>query len=284
MLAEKKAYYADPNTFNDPFDCKPSIINDIEDYKILERIYYQMALQIWGKEQTIKNINYCRHYSTQYGDFRSDKKAQQSYIYNLEREIHNCLYKKLGEIGVFSLSENWNCSLMWSHYADNHKGICIGYDTSSLPGVTSPKKINYNKPRTISMSLIKEWILKKSTSAKDEIKQSFFFTKSSEWEYEQEWRDIAKPNGIRYAPYDIHSIYFGMNCSLVIQATILKLMGGPNNNIQFHKIYQDKKSFKLLSRNDGFEELDWMYPEDNPNVVFADYHSDYTPFDKASDQ
>ena len=30
--------------------------------------------------------------------------------------------------GVLSLSRSWNNVLMWSHYADKHKGICLGFD------------------------------------------------------------------------------------------------------------------------------------------------------------
>ena len=30
------------------------------------------------------------------------------------------------------LSENNSSVLMWSHYADNHKGICIEYDFESI--------------------------------------------------------------------------------------------------------------------------------------------------------
>lgn len=31
-------------------------------------------------------------------------------------------------IGIACLSENWNSLLMWSHYAENHKGYCTGFD------------------------------------------------------------------------------------------------------------------------------------------------------------
>lgn len=31
-------------------------------------------------------------------------------------------------IGMLCLSMRWNSSLMWSHYAANHKGFCVGFD------------------------------------------------------------------------------------------------------------------------------------------------------------
>jgi hypothetical protein len=44
--------------------------------------------------------------------------------------------------GVSCFSESWNSILMWSHYADRHKGICLGFDvpeerTHRLPDSSS---------------------------------------------------------------------------------------------------------------------------------------------------
>lgn len=33
-----------------------------------------------------------------------------------------------GRIGVICFSTNWQSPVMWSHYADKHKGICLGFD------------------------------------------------------------------------------------------------------------------------------------------------------------
>ena len=30
--------------------------------------------------------------------------------------------------GFISFSESWSVPTMWAHYADNHKGICLGFD------------------------------------------------------------------------------------------------------------------------------------------------------------
>lgn len=39
------------------------------------------------------------------------------------------LDSELGNEGVLTLSATWKSGLMWSHYADEHRGICIEYDT-----------------------------------------------------------------------------------------------------------------------------------------------------------
>jgi len=34
--------------------------------------------------------------------------------------------------GIIALSSRWDSILMWSHYANNHKGYCIGFDSKKL--------------------------------------------------------------------------------------------------------------------------------------------------------
>jgi len=36
--------------------------------------------------------------------------------------------QSLEKYGVLCFSRSWNNVLMWSHYADRHKGICLGFD------------------------------------------------------------------------------------------------------------------------------------------------------------
>ena len=59
---------------------------------------------------------------------RSDLKAIEE-IYRKKYENHWQAYlKKFQDYGIISLTTNNNNLLMWSHYADEHKGIVIGFD------------------------------------------------------------------------------------------------------------------------------------------------------------
>ena len=65
----------------------------------------------------------------------------------LVRKTKEYLYqnqsKHITNMGVFCLSERCDSILMWSHYADCHKGVCIGFDTTYFkqPHI---QKIRYN--------------------------------------------------------------------------------------------------------------------------------------------
>ncbi len=77
--------------------------------------------------------------------------------------------------------------LMWSHYADGHKGICICYRLSrKLYDYTDENKLIKNSLCKISYVKRAPYLLKNYINPKDA-----FLTKSSDWNYEKEVRLIS---------------------------------------------------------------------------------------------
>jgi hypothetical protein len=89
-------------------------------------------------------------------------------------------------VGVFSLSEVPVSPLMWGHYADSHRGFVVGFDTdvpffhcgnlSDAPNDDRFYPVRYTQSRPSRRSY------------RDVTAQDAFFTKSSDWAYEKEWR------------------------------------------------------------------------------------------------
>ncbi len=95
-------------------------------------------------------------------------------------------------VGILSLTEVPDDLLMWSHYADGHRGFVIGFDSNheffNAPGgerdnIVGLKKVEYssNRPGV-------SWLDLSATEA--------FLIKSSHWEYEREWRCLAYLNTV----------------------------------------------------------------------------------------
>ena len=53
---------------------------------------------------------------------------------------------------IICLSKEYNDILMWSHYADSHRGICIGYDASKCTNRIIP--VAYSNKRVVIPSAI----------------------------------------------------------------------------------------------------------------------------------
>lgn len=76
---------------------------------------------------------------------------------------------------IFCITEHYNNPLMWAHYAAKHTGFCVGYKKGDVEKIsTTLQKVTYSaQPPSIKS-------------------KSVLFTKSKEWEYENEWRAIYK--------------------------------------------------------------------------------------------
>lgn len=81
---------------------------------------------------------------------------------------------------ILSFSESERNALMWSHYADQHRGICIGFKRSALEGIADLRQVRYRSRVPVL-----------SAETVDEAKsEAGFLSKSTHWKYESEWRII----------------------------------------------------------------------------------------------
>lgn len=107
---------------------------------------------------------------------------------------------------IACFSEKNNSMLMWSHYGDEHRGICVGYNLRELI-------MNYNCfPVIYSTKMPQE---KDLNILDNNMLYQSILTKSEDWKYEFEWRIIdidrhsAGKNGKRIEFVKPVSIYMG---------------------------------------------------------------------------
>jgi len=111
---------------------------------------------------------------------------------NYERSIKE-LYEKLdANFGVLSLAETPVSPLMWSHYADGGRGFLIEFD-SSHPWFSDKRddSDSFRHLRKVS------YIERSPSYFLNMPDQIALYTKSIEWNYEQEWRIIRNFNDAR---------------------------------------------------------------------------------------
>src|SRR5882724_807413 len=97
-----------------------------------------------------------------------------------------------------SLSKKRNNLLMWSHYADAHRGFVIGFDSSNaffkrreFNVVTPLQEVKYSAIRGI----VPASALNPLSDHKGvDLAKIFFFTKNRHWSYEEELRMVVNLN------------------------------------------------------------------------------------------
>lgn len=118
----------------------------------------------------------------------------------------------LKDFGIACFSETNESLVMWGHYATNHSGICIEFD-STIGLFKDAEKVVYS--RTVHTIAVKE---------KNNLTFDFFmakmskcmYTKYEQWKYEKEWRINSDPNTtIGYPQEAITGVYFGLDTTAV---------------------------------------------------------------------
>lgn len=97
-----------------------------------------------------------------------------------DQEI-NALYSEKNKYGISCFSKYYNEFLMWSHYADNHNGICIEVEIDDV--LCSQNRI---KIKDIEYKNNIQMLLKGNGTTPDAIE--LLSKKITKWEYEKEVR------------------------------------------------------------------------------------------------
>jgi hypothetical protein len=101
--------------------------------------------------------------------------------------------------GVVSLSETQHNLLMWAHYANQHRGICIGYKSNVLENVIFPEfekipltktplKVNYDSKKVCDYRF--ELNFNNQNDFIKSVLTKVLTTKGDDWIYEKEHRLI----------------------------------------------------------------------------------------------
>ncbi|MFO8147554.1 MAG: DUF2971 domain-containing protein, partial [Gillisia sp.] len=105
ILLKHSLRFSAPTTFNDPFDCNEKLLKINYDDKLVEETINNLSVKISRQERRELKRK-----------FRNSN--NQSQILKVKRK----------EYKLSCFSEFNDEILMWSHYADKHSGICIGFN------------------------------------------------------------------------------------------------------------------------------------------------------------
>ena len=254
MLVEDILYFADPTTFNDPLDTKPTLSTDL-DGNALEVILSRLIEERANAEMSAaaKTIRYRGPKTIEHIARQSRKKAEQLLAdirysaTNPEYEIADPAQYLLGQYvqeellrrydkGVFSLAERANCPLMWSHYGDQHRGLCLGY---SIPDAAAGNvhKIRYGGSRLVAASAVAA-MLGGDEDARRRVDDAVLLKKAGPWAYEREWRLIG-PRGEQNSPLELEEVVFGMRCADSVKFAVVKALEKRDRAVQFYEIREE---------------------------------------------
>lgn len=132
------------------------------------------------------------------------------------------------ECGIISFSRDWKNPLLWAHYGDKHKGICLGFDVDDVHIV----KVDYlPEMMTAEVDLKKEF-----GGLNRDIVRKLLCSKYRGWEYEDEVRVL-----VPLAEQDPTGLFFSdFKGNLELKEVIL----GPRSGLEIKQVARHLCSYK----------------------------------------
>lgn len=221
-LKNQKVYLNHPYDFNDPYDSAFNI--DIERFKeknaeILEKKIKEEIVNHLLRQRGI-NPNIVNNKEIMYDDINIDKNMINTLLDNNSEVFYNAYFKKIIQFRVSCFSKTPYSILMWSHYANDHKGFCISYNTSKIK-----EKIKKELYPVFYQDILIPLIKTEKNLNTGKINS---LLKYKDWKYEKEWRLILNEEFVSLKP---SKIYLGVKFN--------------ENNLDYFKDIASKLKCKL---------------------------------------
>jgi hypothetical protein len=218
LLEKCDLYFSHPKEFNDPFDSKTDVI--FEGTEIEWKKWLDESKRSPEEKEIIWNLLKRRGF---------------------EKFENGLMYEDRAFL-ISSFSKIDDDILLWSHYANSHKGVCLGFKISEVENTFglyfedeeifqkphAPK--NYQMLHNIIYS-IDDKMPQQINRLKDDKRElyNFLVTKQKNWSYEQEMRIIlptysTSGRTFKFAKHCLSKIIFGMNISTKDIATIKQVI------------------------------------------------------------
>jgi len=258
-IHDQKIFLSNVSNVNDPFEALPFVykntINEVRQYLAKFEGLFGKGIAITGTNYGLiaERNGFLRSHVRKFSG-PSLESAKNTILF-----LENAVEHLRRQIKVACLSERWDSLLMWGHYGQSHKGICIEYAPKigiAAKERVAPLAIDYCEVRP-TVSYIE--IMEHTALARNENISNFFdedraqrtfnaiaMTKPKDWEYEHEWRimDVGdSAAGYSYIPsLEPTSILLGAHHSPDTLQTVREAVAG---RIDIEIVSLDERRFGL---------------------------------------
>lgn len=231
LLLKSKLWLSSPEQFNDPFDLSAKIIIQSKGKELRKRyteLYKQNGLSYKEREHFVKI------------QMRQPKNE-------FENTLQQIFKKNMEKCGVFSFAGDPRNILMWSHYSNNHTGLCIQFEPAKdILIFSGALPVDYTSEYPVI-----DWVNDFQNSM-----SNLLLRKYEGWSYEDEYRIIQINNAktyLKFNPKTISRIILGCKVSSDIKQFInetlieRKANGLPPVQILYAKKHKSKYHLHIHS-------------------------------------
>lgn len=183
------------------------------------------------------------------------------FLYKLTKRRNDKLEELSTNYAVMCFSEIHDHGLMWSHYADEHKGIVITFERNedNMLGRSSCRPTRYSRhyPR---ITHAEYWKTRQNASQDKpedhDVLSMCLFTKYEDWFYEKEWRDVihnSEGSGkLIQLDAKIKGVFFGCRTPEEDKKIVRDILG---DSVEYLHMFQPEDGFHIVP----MQEDQWIH-------------------------
>ena len=194
-------HYTCAADFNDPFECLIRGFSEASKQEFVQRAMEASEDDsVWDLFWTV--VPFMPKDPSESAKLRGNQALLQEFINQVTQQSASHLKKSLPSfpyISCFSEDKRW--IPMWSHYAEDHKGIVIGYASKYLPRLRKVQDRSTRIKLRLTPDKTRKWV------------ENLVLTKFAAWHHECEWRSFLPmgfPRNLPVSPEAIVEINMGI--------------------------------------------------------------------------
>jgi len=214
IFTDGTIYFSRPRDFNDPWDCRPcfskSVLNDPEEYDRIVRWFVRCG--------RMHNTSIDDEHLRREQELRSNRMLVEWMIDEMTNNMEQAIQR---QYRVYCLSIHPDSTLMWSHYADSCKGLCLEFSVRN-DLFCGALKVDY----------LHRYPLFNISATDEDANLQPLLTKSTIWKYEDEFRLIASEQPFVFPGVPTTNQGFSALPKGALQSVIVgELMPAPNREL-----------------------------------------------------
>ncbi|MGK0398781.1 MAG: hypothetical protein ACJA0I_001077 [Gammaproteobacteria bacterium] len=150
-----------------------------------------------------------RIYAAGYASMNDPMEGCYTFDNNVDKKIIDNLENEIEKIKFCSLSESSNIDLMWSHYANGNRGVCIGVEVKENSNFDELRTISYDGQQNL-------------TAVQKLNPRELLCHKNKCWNYEEEVRVFPKTGHL--IDVDVKEVIFGKRVDRQLAPLVKELM------------------------------------------------------------
>jgi hypothetical protein len=258
ILESRRLKVTPPNEFNDPFEFMPKVEFAVSGSRIRKDMTSKRMVRTLWKElkvdldfDTFHRAFLDRFEKVASRHVRSVLKELQVTAAAARDDLVNYLSLQFGLVCFSEIADNF---LMWSHYTDGHKGMVVGFNARAKffrKGNVMPVVYRSERVAAVYTSDGLEFV---------ESTNNLIRTKSIDWSYEREWRQMFAISECRrrhlegskvcyfqsLPPRSISSVILGARCDVDLEQAVRDVINRKAmRHVKLLRAVLDDREFRL---------------------------------------